>query len=355
MGLIDWGWNKKYEVDFTRYREQDLSPARVVKESRQIYTIETEGGRLISRLAGAFNYKAADKSSYPAVGDWVAIRSEKEGACIEAVCKRRSRVSRKSAGIVTEEQIIAANIDYLFLVSALDGGRNFTVRGLERYLAMAWESGALPVIILNKADLCEDISGPLAEAGATAPGVDVYAVSVETGAGLGSLEKYLLPGKTVAFTGPSGVGKSSLINVFLGEAIQETGGLRESDKRGRHTTTCRELLRLSSGAMLLDSPGLRELQLWGEASSLDDVFREIVETGEDCRFRNCSHNGEPGCAVQQALAEGIIDQSRFENYLDMKKELAYLAIKQDQNAARAEKERWKKIAKFTRNVQKQKK
>ncbi len=352
MGLIDWGWNEKRETDFSIYREQGFVPARVVKESRQIYTLEGESGRIVSRLSGSFNYRAAFKSEYPAVGDWTAIRPEGDTASIEAVCPRSSKVSRKSAGTVTEEQIIAANIDYLFLVSALDGGRNFTIRGLERYLTMAWESGAQPVVILNKADLCEDISGPSAEAETAAIGVDVHIVSAETKTGLTNLRKYLLPGKTVAFTGASGVGKSSIINALIGKTVQKTGTSRESDKRGRHTTTNRELLRLEGGAMLLDSPGLRELQLWGEETSLDDVFQEIAEIAVDCRFRDCTHSREPGCAVQQALADGVIEQGRYENYLDMKRELAYLAVKQNISAVRAERAKWKKTAKFAKEIKK---
>jgi len=300
-------------------------------------------------------YTAVNRSEYPTVGDWVLLRQSNDSALIEKLLPRKSSLSRKRAGVETAEQVIAANADFIFLVFGLDGGRNFSRGALERFLTRAWDSGATPVIVLNKVDLCEDRENYLLEAESVSSGAAVQLTSALTGEGLDSLKEYLKPGKTVVFTGFSGVGKSALINSLAGEEIMRTGVQRESDLKGRHTTTSKSLIQLATGAILIDSPGIKELQLWGSEDSLDTAFADIANLAEKCRFSDCSHSGEPGCAVQDALLTGELDHSRFENYLDLQKELRFLERKQETRQAQEEKAKWKQISKFQKSIEKGKK
>ena len=324
MKLSKLGWNETHEKNFELLKQQGLKQGRVVKESRHIYQVYGEDGMLQAEISGHFHYTAVCKSDYPTVGDWVAMRTAEGMAIIEKVLPRLTVFSRKVAGEETEEQVVSSNIDYLCIVCGLDGGRNFNLRGLERYLAMTKEGGAQPVIVLNKVDLCVHRQDVLRQAQSVGGDIPIYLVSALSGEGIRELGMSFPEGTTVAFTGPSGVGKSALINSLMGEEVQATGLQREADLRGRHTTTHKELFFLEGGAMVIDTPGMRELQLWGSEESLEDIFSEIYEAAENCRFRDCTHQGEPGCAVQQLLVEGGLDIERYQNYLDMRAELTYL-------------------------------
>ena len=355
-----WGILPRQE-ELNRCSAESLLSGRVIRENRGRYLIAAGEHLYDAEVSGAFRYQAVTPADYPAVGDWVAFRGgEAEGGndgivIIEWVFTRRSCFSRKSAGVKTEEQIIAANIDVIYMVFAINGGRNFTAAGLERYLTVAWDSGAQPVVVLNKVDLCteEEREAALLTAESSAPGVDIRLVSAATGEGLDILGAELAAGMTIALAGPSGVGKSTLINAIAGHDLQKTGAQREADLRGRHTTTHRELFRLDSGVLMIDSPGMRELQLWADSDSAEDAFSDIAEIGAGCRFSDCSHQGEPGCAVQEALAAGALEHRRYESYLDLKRELDYLQRKQDENATGKNQKRWKDISKQIRTYYKE--
>ncbi len=351
-----WGWSSFFESSLARYEGTGLVPGRIIREARHIYLVAAEGMELRAEVSGAFRYKAADSSDYPVIGDWVMCRRGDDTLLvIEEVLPRKSAFSRNEAGDRTSEQVMAANIDTIGLVFGINGGRNFTAGGLERYLILAWDSGAKPVILLNKADLAteEEQQQAILTAENSAPGVDIFLISAGTGMGLEALP--FKPGKTIAFIGPSGVGKSTLINALAGKELQKTRAQREGDLRGRHTTTSRDLFLLGDGTMLIDSPGLRELQLWATGDSADAAFSDIAELAQDCRFSDCSHQGEPGCAVQAALASGELDYRRYENYLDLMKELNYLKTRQDEQAARAHRDKWKQIAKFQKEFKNERK
>ncbi|MBN2658750.1 MAG: ribosome small subunit-dependent GTPase A [Spirochaetales bacterium] len=355
MSLEQWGWDSHFRNLYEPFRTQGLLPGRITSESRHIYEVLTEEKEYSCRVSGHYMYTAVNRSDYPTVGDWVLLRLSDDSAVIEKLLPRKSAFSRKRAGLETEEQVIAANADYIFLVFGLDGGRNFSRGALERFLTRSWDSGATPVIVLNKIDLCDDAQSYYIEAENISSGAAVHLTSAITGEGLESLRSYLQEGKTVAFTGFSGVGKSALINSLAGEEIMKTGEQRESDLKGRHTTTSKSLIRLESGAILIDSPGIKELQLWGSEESLESAFEDIAQLSASCRFGDCSHSGEPGCAVQEALSSGALDHNRFENYLDLQRELRFLERKQDARQALEEKVKWKKIAKLQKSLKQERK
>jgi ribosome biogenesis GTPase len=321
--------------------------ARVAVEHRNSYALRCEdGSEIFATLAGRLRYETTNREELPAVGDFVRLRD----TVIEEVLPRRTVFLRKAAGDTLEAQVIAANIDTVFVVTGLDG--DFNLRRLERYFATARASGAHCAILLNKADLCEDLEARLRQVRAIAPGADVVTISALHGDGIDALRPYLVPGETVAFVGSSGAGKSTLINRLLGRERQSTGAVREADSRGRHTTTHRELLETPSGALLIDTPGLRELQPWAGEDDVDGAFPEIEELAEGCRYRDCAHAGEEGCAVQAAIDDGSLDFDRFANYRKMRKEAAYLDRQLDVRAQLDQKAKWKKIHKAMRNVDK---
>ena len=355
MILSDWGWNERLAASVLERLEAGLVPGRVVTEGRQLYQVVSEGGTAWCRVSGAYMGRAGAPTDYPAVGDWVLLEPNvsSDQGIIQHLVPRSGAFTRKSAGQVTEAQVIAANLDTLFIVFGLDGGRNFTERSVERYVTCSWDSGATPVLILNKADLCEDVETARLQAQNAAPGVAIHCTSCINGTGFDELDPYLLPGVTVGLTGRSGVGKSSIVNYLLGVDLLDTGKQRDADLRGRHTTTRREIVRLPSGALLLDTPGLREVQLWGDESSLAGSFPEIEEYAASCRFRDCRHSGEPDCAVQQALADGGIDQQRYESYLELQRELSFLQTKVDDRARQQQRAKNRAFGKHVRTIKKE--
>ncbi|CEH30812.1 GTPase RsgA [Aneurinibacillus migulanus] len=341
--LKAWGWNNTFTHYFTPYDEQGYSVGRVALEHKRMYRILTEHGELLAEVSGKMRYAATKREDYPAIGDWVVIRPrvEEKKATIHAVLPRKSKFSRKVAGETVEEQIVAANVDTVFLVNALNNDLN--LRRIERYLILAWESGATPVIVLSKADLCNDVDRWIAEVQSIAMGVPIHAVSTELKDGLEELTPYLREGTTIALMGSSGVGKSTLINHLSGKDIQHVNEARQGDDRGRHTTTHRELFRLPGGGLMIDTPGMRELQLWEADEGFRGAFDDVESLTAACRFHDCRHVREPGCAVQAALVDGSLARSRFDSYLKLQRELAHLARKEDLRLQAAEKKKWKKV------------
>ena len=343
LSLPQLGWNSDFEMHFMSYASRGYKVGRVVSEQKQTYRLLTEGGEVLAQVSGKMRFQATAREDFPAIGDWVLISPHEGGerASIHGILPRQSKFARKSAGTETKEQIVAANIDTVFLVNALN--YDFNVRRIERYLTLAWESGARPVIVLSKADLCTEVAERLVEVEEIALGVPVHVISSLTGEGLDQLLTYLQVGKTVAMLGSSGTGKSTLLNYLYGQDVQKVQAVRQGDDRGRHTTTARELVVLPQGGLIIDTPGMRELQLWGTESGLQDSFGDVEDLARQCRFSNCQHEQEPACAVQSALQAGLMAQARFNSYLKLKKELAYLSRKVNQTEALAEKAKWKKI------------
>ncbi len=345
ISLCDLGWDEFFEGEFGKngMHENGARPARVVEELKDAFRVYAEAGEFLAEVAGRLRHAAQGREQLPAVGDWVVIAPrEHEGrARIQEVLPRRSKVSRKVAGRVASEQVIAANLDTIFMVSSLN--RELNPRRIERYLAMVRESGASPVVLLTKADLCVDAAHLAAEVESVAIGVPVHVLSAVTGEGLDALGKYLCTGRTVALVGSSGVGKSTLINRLLGREALLTKPVREADDRGRHATTTRRLVMLPNGGMLIDTPGMRELQLWEAESGLERAFEDIATFGAECRFRNCGHRAEPGCAVRQAIESGELDAERLESFRKLERELEFLSRKLDAGLQSAEEKKWRKI------------
>jgi ribosome biogenesis GTPase / thiamine phosphate phosphatase len=343
------GWSEFFERNFEGYRKQGHFAGRVALEERGVYRLYTEQGEVNARVRGKLRFESAGPADFPAVGDWVSVnRRENDRPQIHAVLPRRGRFSRKSAGANTEEQVVAANVDTVFLVQGLD--HDFNLRRLERYLVAAYESNASPVVVLNKSDLCEDVSGKIAEAESVAQGTPIHAISSATGEGVESLNQYILLGVTVAFLGSSGVGKSTLINRIVGEELQRTADVRAHDSRGRHTTTHRELFVLETGGLLIDTPGMRELQLWDAGGSLGEAFSDVESIAAECYFSNCRHQNEPGCAVREALSQGTLDADRYENYIKLERELEYLDSRMDARLHLKRKNKEKKIHRAFRTI-----
>jgi ribosome biogenesis GTPase / thiamine phosphate phosphatase len=328
LHLQDLGWSDQLETEFEPHAALGLAPARVAVEHRGGYVVYTEAGEERAEVVPKLRASAMRRADFPAVGDWVALRD----GLVHAVLPRRTKFSRTGSsaeGREADEQVVAANVDVVFLVTAF--GRDFNVRRLERYLVMAWESGAEPVILLTKSDLAEDVEGPVLETEAVAFGVPIHVVSAVTGDGLDTVRAYLAPGRTTALLGSSGVGKSTLVNRLAGEELLATAEIR-TDGRGRHTTSHRELVLLPDGGLVLDTPGMRELQLWESAEGLGEAFMDVEALAGQCRFSDCAHRSEPGCAIRRALARGELDRGRYASYEKLKRELHRLEIRLDKRA-----------------------
>ena len=336
MELENFGWSGFFAI-----QQRAGTPARVASASRDRFILWTQTGELEAVVSGEFRHKSL---LWPAVGDWVALRPGTP--VIESVLERKTLLSRKQPGKSVEEQVLAANIDVLFIVSGLD--RDFNERRIERYLVIAQHSGARPIILLNKADLAPTLNLDLyqiLDRLTHGTSVAVLPISAATGHGIEQLNHLLAQGETAALIGSSGVGKSTLVNRLLCRSLQNTGEVRRDDDRGRHITTSRSMFITPPGWLLIDMPGLREVQLWTSPDQLDVSFEEIQRIARNCRFRNCRHSGEPGCAI----AQSAIDPGRLDNYRKLQRELDYLDRKLDKRLMSETKARWKVIHKAMRH------
>jgi ribosome biogenesis GTPase len=356
MDLKELGWNKYFNDSFNVAKSKNLFPARVATAQRGIYSILSESGEHRAEISGKTRFNAASINDFPVVGDWVIARLSPEGnlAIIEGILPRINKFSRKSPGSITEEQVLAANIDIIFLVNGLDS--DYNLRRIERYLILLGKSNIKSVILLNKSDVCPNIQERMEEVKSISLEYPIHTLSAINNTGLEFLNDYIKKGITVAFLGSSGAGKSTIINCLLGEERLKVGAVRESDGKGKHTTTHRELLLLPQGGIVIDNPGLRELQMWANEENLDNAFDDIKSIADNCRFRDCKHADEPGCAVRAKIEDGTLDHKHFQNYIKIKKELMYLATRKEKVKSRNAKIVWEKnISKLSKQIKKHKK
>ena len=348
--ITQLGWSHFFRQQLVD-EDPAFRPARVIRQDLNQYHLLSDEGLMTGLVPGRLRQAALSKADLPTAGDWV-LYSDINGAepgtvQIEKCLERKSKFSRREAGEVVDEQVIVANIDTLFIVSGLDD--DFNPNRIERYLMLTWDSGALPVILLNKADLCADPDDRLRQLESIAMGAPVHVMSALDKNGTDALNEYVKPGTTCAFMGSSGVGKSTLINLLLGYERFETGEVRSDDSKGRHTTTFRELVLTDSGAMIIDTPGMRELQIWADSASISRTFDDIEELALNCRFNDCQHDREPGCAVHTAVADGVLDTERLGRYFKLRREVEHFESQQSAASKAVRKQAWRRFSKLIRN------
>jgi ribosome biogenesis GTPase / thiamine phosphate phosphatase len=342
------GWNAFFGESFREYVVGN-EPGRISSVNRNGCKVYAKDGEVRARVSGNLRQKGL----YPAVGDWVALSEDDSGTyTIHAILSRKNKISRKDAGRATGEQVIVTNIDAAFIMSSLN--RDLNMRRLERYLAIVRQSGVDPVIVLNKSDICKDVTARIDDVKAIAPDVPIYAISATEDVGMGPLSPYLQDGKTVVLLGSSGVGKSTLINALEGVERQKVGAIREDDSRGRHITTARELILLETGGVIIDNPGMRELQLWDASEGLHNTFQDIEELAAKCKFSDCRHETEPGCMIKKAIEEGRLPEVRLESYRKLLRELLAIERKKNPELQTAEKKKWKKLGHMAEEIRSRK-
>jgi len=353
--LRQLGWNDFFEEEYQSYKSQGFDVGRVAIENRDNYMVLTEQGDFSAEVTGRLLHLSESTQDFPKVGDWVVISTfpDEGKALIHDILARQTTFSRKAASKRTEVQVMATNLDHVYVVQSLDV--NFNVNRIERYLVMIRESGAEPGVILNKSDLVDHPEEYLDEAKHIAGKVPIFVVSAKTHDGIENLSRAIQPGETIALVGSSGVGKSTIINALVGKDIQKTEEVRSGDSKGRHTTTRRELILLPDGGLLIDTPGMREFQVWTSDSGVEEVFGDILDLAEECRFRDCTHTHETDCAVQEAIEEGEMSEEHLENYLKLQRELEFLESKQNDALYREREERWKKIHENWKQMKKHRK
>jgi ribosome biogenesis GTPase len=361
MDLKNLGYDIFFQTQFNKLNNNNLKPARIANEQKGRYRIISQDGEFYAEISGKFQYNTKLKVDYPAVGDWVAIEAQEDNfAIIHHLLPRKSFFTRNIAsynkrfsGGVTESQVLASNIDTVFIVIALDN--NFSVRRVERYLTQVWDSGARAVIILNKEDLCDDKEEKILQIKSIAGQTQVISISAINDSNLSdTLHKYFKEGETIVLLGSSGVGKSTIINKVLGYNKQKTHDLSNVIKKGMHTTTSRELIILEKGGILMDTPGTKELQLWADEESVSNNFEDIEKIAANCKFNNCQHNTEPDCAIQEALLNNELDIKRFTSYLDIKKEVELLKTRKVESPHQQRKEKRKSLSKHIKQMKKAK-
>ncbi len=337
MNLNKIGWNSNFADEYKKiesnWKGEQIYPARIAVVYQNIYQLFTKQGVMPGQISGKMRFQ----EQFPVIGDWVAVRmiNQNSEAIIERIIPRKSKFSRQAAGSKLKEQIIVANLDFVFIVSSLN--QDFNLRRLERYLTIAWDSGASPVIVLTKADISNNISEMVSQVEDIAFGVNIHVVSSFTGKGLSELGQYFKAGRTIALLGSSGVGKSTLINKLVPNANLRVNNIREDDAKGRHTTTNREMISLPEGGVIIDTPGMREIQLWQDNNDQSSVFPKITKLAQACKFNDCQHDSEPGCMVKKAIEAGRLSEDRLESYRKLARELKYMEIKAERGANAVEK------------------